>query len=166
MQYLEQRGYVESAFASNVKIVAGLVAIVAAVYSHFNGREFPENRNLVLTCVVLYCACVGIISVMSFFWEGDSFYAAQLSSRISESMEERFLAPRIWVQSTVGIKGESTFKLMIRLTVRQNADSTETLTKPYEAYFNEEGGLAVAELDNDIGEVLSRSARLGKKKTQ
>lgn len=149
-----------------MKIVAGLVAIVAAIYSHFNGREFPENRNLIIACVAIYVACVGIVSAMSYLWEGDSFFAAQLPNRNSGRSASESLAKRLWVQSTVGSKGESTFTLMMRLTVRRNAELTETLTRPYEEYFSEEGDLALSELYGDIGELLKKSSRLGKRKPQ
>jgi hypothetical protein len=146
-----------------VKIVAGVVAVVAAVYSHFNGQEFPANRSLIIACVAVYAACLSLISAVSWMYEGDAFYVARLSAAASLLADEGGgMAPAVWVQSTVGLKGTSTFTLTLRRTVRKNAALSVALVKPYEQYFCEDGEVAVAALHDDLDRVVDKLGRLGK----
>lgn len=146
-----------------MKILAGTVAVAASFYSHFNGREFPDNRDLVMACVAVYAVCVTLISLVSYMHEGDAFFSAYLSN-VAELMtgkEDVALAQKVWVQSTIGEKGKSTYTLTMRRSVRKNADLSVLLKKPYEEYYCEDGQVAVDALRKDLSRLVGKLGRLG-----
>lgn len=163
VQFLEQRGYAEATLVSNVKMIAGLIAVAAAFYSHFNGREFPENRELVMACVAVYAVSVTLISAISYAYEGDAFYSAYLSdvAELMAGRQDDALAPKVWVQSTLSEKGSSTYTLTIRQCVRKNKELSAVLKKPYEQYFDEEGSLVLEELQQDLARLIAKVVQLG-----
>lgn len=146
-----------------MKILAGIVAVVAAFYSHFNGHEFPENRNLVIACVAVYAVCVTLISVVSYAYEGDAFYSAYLSDvgELMTGRQDDVLAPKVWAKSTLGEKGSSIYTLTIRRCVRKNKDLSAVLTKPYEQYYDEDGNLSLEELKKDLTMLIAKVGKLG-----
>lgn len=163
IDFLERRGYTEATLVSNVKIFAGMVAVAAAFYSHFNGREFPENRDLVIACVAIYAVCVTLISSISYAYEGDAFYSAYLSdaAELMTGRHDDMLAPKVWVQSTLSEKGNSMYTLTIRQCVRKNNDLSAVLKKPYEQYYDEDGNLEVEELTKDLKLLIAKVGQLG-----
>jgi signal peptidase complex subunit 2 len=146
--------------ASNVKILYGTIAVAAAFYSHFNGQEFPDNRNLIMLCVAVYGVCMALISAVSYLYEGDSFYSAHLSD-VAELMAGQALAPCVWVHSALGEKGSSTYTLTLRRGVRKSPALSAVLAKPYEQFYCEDGQLAVAELQSDLSRLLIKLGKLG-----
>lgn len=164
-QYLEKRGYAEATLVSNAKIFTGIVAVVAAFYAHFNGREFPENRGLVMACVATYSVCVSLVSAVSYVYEGDAFFCAYLSDdaerMTGKHEDEDAVARKVWVQSTLSEKGNSVYTLTIRRCVRKSKELSAVLAKPYEEYYCEDGQVAVDELHEDLAGLIAKAGRLG-----
>ncbi|GLJ37300.1 hypothetical protein SUGI_0756620 [Cryptomeria japonica] len=48
------RGYAENVTLSNVKMVIGIIIISIALAAQFYPKKFPENRNFLIICIVLY----------------------------------------------------------------------------------------------------------------
>uniref|UniRef100_A0A0D6R119 Signal peptidase complex subunit 2 n=1 Tax=Araucaria cunninghamii TaxID=56994 RepID=A0A0D6R119_ARACU len=48
------RGYVENVTLSNVKMVIGIIIIGIALAAQFYPKKFPENKNFLIACIILY----------------------------------------------------------------------------------------------------------------
>lgn len=161
---MEVQGYEESTTVSNIKLVAGTIAVIAAVYSHFGVGEFPGSRPEVLGCVVTYLSCSVLITLASLALEASAVFVGQLTKR-AQQVAKGNLPLRMWVSTSIGGKGVSTFRVEMRTSVRGKQDAVEEAF-PYETYFTTEGVFLKDTFDSDmkatIGKVISNSS----KKTQ
>jgi signal peptidase complex subunit 2 len=48
------RGYAEDVRMSNVRLVMGTIIIIIALVAQFYKKKFPENRDFLIACIVLY----------------------------------------------------------------------------------------------------------------
>ncbi|XP_057832480.1 signal peptidase complex subunit 2 [Cryptomeria japonica] len=55
------RGYAENVTLSNVKMVIGIIIISIALAAQFYPKKFPENRNFLIICIVLYVIFNGLL---------------------------------------------------------------------------------------------------------
>lgn len=53
-QIVTGRGYVEDVRLSNVRLLLGTVIIVIALFAQFYKKKFPENRDFLIACIILY----------------------------------------------------------------------------------------------------------------
>ncbi|OIW20220.1 hypothetical protein TanjilG_07311 [Lupinus angustifolius] len=53
-EIVKSGGYVEDVRLSNVKMLIGTIIIVVALFSQFYKKKFPENRDLLIACIILY----------------------------------------------------------------------------------------------------------------
>jgi hypothetical protein len=162
-QTLEDLGYIEYVMVVNLKIIVGSIAVALAIYSHFNGYEYPDNRRLIMGCVAGYGFCVVLVSFVSWFMEGNAFFVGYRDSEELLAGRELF-EPKVWVYSTLGLKGSSTYTVELRRVVRAKkpADSVK-LCKPYENYFFEDGELAMAVFRKDIKHLLESLGKNARK---
>ncbi|CAN8064909.1 unnamed protein product [Agarophyton chilense] len=162
MAFMEDQGYVESTTASNIKIVAGTVAVAAALYSHFGPGEFPANKPVVFACVAIYLVCVGLINISSFVLEASAIFVGSLSKRVKQ-VSKIALCDKVWIHSTIGGKGSSAYKVEIRQAPRSKHGSVSKST-PYEKYITEDGHFLSSEFRIDMTALLSQLSP-GSKKT-
>lgn len=50
---------------SNIRLVMGTIIIIIALVAQFYKKKFPENRNFLIGCILLYP-----FSLPFFFWRG------------------------------------------------------------------------------------------------
>lgn len=151
---MEDQGYVEAVLVSNMKIVAGSLAVSAALYSHFNPWEFPANRNLVLACVVFYGFCIACINVTAYIWEANAVYVGKLAAKAKQVAKGK-LPTKIWVETKVGEKGSSDYRITMRTTPRQKEGKVE-VRHGYEGYFTEEGRFLAERFRSVMTDALSQ----------
>uniref|UniRef100_A0A251T2W9 Signal peptidase complex subunit 2 n=1 Tax=Helianthus annuus TaxID=4232 RepID=A0A251T2W9_HELAN len=53
-EIVTSRGYKEDVRMSNVRLLIGAIIIVIALFAQFYNKKFPENRNFLIGCIVLY----------------------------------------------------------------------------------------------------------------
>ncbi|KAF1881946.1 hypothetical protein Lal_00038590 [Lupinus albus] len=53
-EIVKSSGYVENVRLSNVKMLIGTIIIVIALFSQFYKKKFPENRDFLIVCIILY----------------------------------------------------------------------------------------------------------------
>lgn len=157
---MESQGYIESTATSNVKLVAGTIAVIAAVYSHFGVGEFPACRPIVLACVVTYIVCSVLITLASLFFEASAMFVGRLTRRARLRSKE--LPPRVWVHTTLGGKGTSTLHVHIRKSVHGKNDASDD-SHGYERYFTTEGHFLRDIFTADMKSTLSRTLNAKKK---
>lgn len=134
---MEDQGYEEATLVSNIKILAGTIAVIAALYSHFGPGEFPPNKPTVFACVAIYICCMCLINLASFVFEASAIFVGRLTLR-AKQVTRGTLPVCVWVHTTIASKGSSAFRLEIRTAARQTTGSV-SVTHPYETYITEEG---------------------------
>lgn len=150
---MESQGYAEAVLVSNLKIILGTCAVISALYSHFNGGQFPGNYVLVFSCVAFYSVCVWSISLASLIWEASAMYVGQLTPRVIQ-VSKGNLAHKLWVHTSIGSKGSSDYKVEFRTAPRKS--SAVQITRGYEHYFTEEGNLLLEKLRADLRKTLDQ----------
>ncbi|CAK9323834.1 unnamed protein product [Citrullus colocynthis] len=53
-EIVTSRGYVEDVRLSNVKLIMGTIIIIIALVAQFYKKKFPENRDFLIGCIILY----------------------------------------------------------------------------------------------------------------
>lgn len=53
-EVVKSRGYVEDVRLSNVRLLMGSIIIIIALVAQFYPKKFPENRNFLIGCIILY----------------------------------------------------------------------------------------------------------------
>ncbi|KAM1406737.1 hypothetical protein ACFXTH_001378 [Malus domestica] len=53
-EIVTDRGYVEDVRLSNVRLFLGTIIIAIALFAQFYKKKFPENRDFLILCIVLY----------------------------------------------------------------------------------------------------------------
>ncbi|ONI24551.1 hypothetical protein PRUPE_2G246300 [Prunus persica] len=53
-EIVTSRGYVEDVRMSNIRLFLGTIIIVIALFAQFYKKKFPENRDFLILCIVLY----------------------------------------------------------------------------------------------------------------
>ncbi|KAK9683499.1 hypothetical protein RND81_10G145500 [Saponaria officinalis] len=51
---VKSRGYVEDVRLSNVRLLMGSLIIIVALVAQFYPKKFPENRDFLIGCIILY----------------------------------------------------------------------------------------------------------------
>lgn len=161
---MESQGYEESVTVSNIKLIAGTIAVIVAVFSHFGAGEFPQSRPTVLACVVTYIACTALISITSVLLEASAMFVGRLAPR-ARRVSKGVIPERVWVHTSIGGKGSSTFRVQVRTSARGKSDASED-SHGYERYFTTEGHFLKDKFTSDMRLTLDRATQGGKKKKQ
>ncbi|XP_076906892.1 signal peptidase complex subunit 2-like [Bidens hawaiensis] len=53
-EIVTSRGYKEDVRMSNVRLFIGAIIIVIALFAQFFNKKFPDNKNFLIGCIVLY----------------------------------------------------------------------------------------------------------------
>uniref|UniRef100_A0A7C9E3N7 Signal peptidase complex subunit 2 n=1 Tax=Opuntia streptacantha TaxID=393608 RepID=A0A7C9E3N7_OPUST len=54
IEVVKARGYVEDVRLSNVRLLMGTIIIIIALVAQFYPKKFPDNRNFLIGCIILY----------------------------------------------------------------------------------------------------------------
>ncbi|XP_058007787.1 signal peptidase complex subunit 2 [Hevea brasiliensis] len=63
-EIVTSRGYVEDFRMSNVRLFMGSIIIVIALVAQFYKKKFPENRDFLIGCIVLYVVFNGLLQLI------------------------------------------------------------------------------------------------------
>ncbi|GMP23291.1 hypothetical protein CsSME_00000944 [Camellia sinensis var. sinensis] len=58
------RGYIEDVRMSNIRLLLGTIIIFIALVAQFYPKKFPENRNFLIGCIVLYIVFNGFLQLI------------------------------------------------------------------------------------------------------
>ncbi|KAJ3290135.1 hypothetical protein HDU79_003498 [Rhizoclosmatium sp. JEL0117] len=120
-------------------------AIGGAAYGHFN--DFQESKLLVFICIVLYSILNGGMLLYGMFVEKDTVFVGTRKDPILRNEPEEKV---VVTAKTNKAKAEYTFA--IHLSGKKSISNT--LTKSFGAYFDEEGELVGEPLIDDVGSLL------------
>ncbi|KAG4127767.1 hypothetical protein ERO13_D10G243900v2 [Gossypium hirsutum] len=63
-EIVKSRGYVEDVRMSNIRLLLGTIIIVIALVAQFYKKKFPENRDFLIGCIVLYIVFNGVLQLV------------------------------------------------------------------------------------------------------
>ncbi|CAO2816882.1 unnamed protein product [Amaranthus hypochondriacus] len=63
-EVVKGRGYVEDVRMSNVRLLMGTVIIIIALVAQFYPKKFPENKNFLIGCIILYIVFCGLLQLI------------------------------------------------------------------------------------------------------
>ncbi|XP_010244948.1 PREDICTED: probable signal peptidase complex subunit 2 [Nelumbo nucifera] len=58
------RGYVEDVRMSNIRLFLGIIIIVIALVAQFYPKKFPQNRDFLIGCIILYIVFNGLLQLI------------------------------------------------------------------------------------------------------
>ncbi|CAA3008100.1 probable signal peptidase complex subunit 2 [Olea europaea subsp. europaea] len=53
-EIVKSKGYPEDVRLSNIRLLIGTIIIIIALFAQFYNKKFPENRNFLIGCIILY----------------------------------------------------------------------------------------------------------------
>ncbi|KAG8644955.1 probable signal peptidase complex subunit 2 [Manihot esculenta] len=65
-EIVTSRGYVEDFRTSNIRLLIGIIIIVIALVAQFYKKKFPENRDFLIACIVLYIVFNGLLQLITY----------------------------------------------------------------------------------------------------
>ncbi|CAN1173832.1 Signal peptidase complex subunit 2 [Linum perenne] len=68
-EIVTSRGYSEDVRLSNLKLLLGTVIIAVALVAQFYKKKFPENRDFLIGCIVLYVVLNVVLQLIIFIKE-------------------------------------------------------------------------------------------------
>ncbi|XP_010262778.1 PREDICTED: probable signal peptidase complex subunit 2 [Nelumbo nucifera] len=60
------RGYVEDVRMSNIKLFMGITIIIIALVAQFYPKKFPQNKDVLIGCIILYIVFNGLLQLIIF----------------------------------------------------------------------------------------------------
>ncbi|KAK8934612.1 putative signal peptidase complex subunit 2 [Platanthera zijinensis] len=72
-EIVTSRGFAEDFRLSNLRLLIGTVIIAVALLAQFYPKKFPENRDVLIGCIVLYVVLNGILQFISYTKEKNAF---------------------------------------------------------------------------------------------
>ncbi|XP_055960036.1 signal peptidase complex subunit 2 [Mercurialis annua] len=72
-EIVTSRGYVENVRLSNFRLFMGAIIIAIALVAQFYKKKFPENREFLIGCIVLYVVFNGLLQLIVYTKEKNAF---------------------------------------------------------------------------------------------
>lgn len=87
-----QPGFAESHRLMNGRLLISTIAIAFSGYALLHDwlHPFPESRNVLIACVLLYFACMGVLTIYTSYVEKGSFAAAKQTDKSDKSKSNRW----------------------------------------------------------------------------
>ncbi|XP_068669541.1 signal peptidase complex subunit 2-like [Aristolochia californica] len=63
-EIVTSRGYKEDVRMSNIRLFMGTIIIIVALVAQFYPKKFPENKEFLIGCIVLYAALNGLLQLI------------------------------------------------------------------------------------------------------
>ncbi|XP_065872711.1 signal peptidase complex subunit 2 [Euphorbia lathyris] len=63
-EIVTSRGYVEDVRMSNLRLFMGAIIIIIALVAQFYNKKFPENKDFLIVCIVLYVVFNGLLQLI------------------------------------------------------------------------------------------------------
>ncbi|XP_010534562.1 PREDICTED: probable signal peptidase complex subunit 2 [Tarenaya hassleriana] len=152
------RGYKEDARLSNVKLLLGTIIIVVALVAQFYKKKFPENRDFLIGCIVLYVVLNAVLQLILYTKEKNAilFTYPPEGSFTSTGLVVSSKLPRFSDQYTLSIASADPNSI--------SAGKPVHLTKTVTQWFTKDGVLVEGLLWKDVEALMEEYAGEKKKK--
>ncbi|KAJ0725661.1 putative signal peptidase I [Helianthus annuus] len=158
-EIVTSRGYKEDVRMSNVRLLIGAIIIVIALFAQFYNKKFPENRNFLIGCIVLYVLFNGILQLIVYTKEKNAFlftYPPAGSAYNSTGLMVSSKLPRFSDMYTLTIASADPKSISAKPTV----EFTKSVTK----WFAKDGVLVEGLFWKDVENLINDYANEKKRK--
>lgn len=151
------RGYTEDVRMSNIRLLIGVIIIVIALFAQFYKKKFPENKNFLIACIVLYIVFNAILQLIIYTKEKNAilFTYPPEGSFNSTGLIVSSKLPRFSDMYTLNIASADPQSISARPTVE--------LTKSVTQWFTKEGVLVEGLFWKDVEGLINDYAKEPKK---
>ncbi|KAM6582394.1 hypothetical protein CsatB_009396 [Cannabis sativa] len=156
-EIVTSRGYVEDVRLSNVRLLLGTVIIVIALFAQFYKKKFPENRDFLIGCIVLYVVFNGLLQLIIYTKEKNAilFTYPPVGSFTSTGLEISSKLPRFSDMYTLTIASADPKSI--------SANEPVELTKSVTKWFTKDGVLVEGLFWKDVEALIDQYAKEPKK---
>ncbi|XP_010554650.1 PREDICTED: probable signal peptidase complex subunit 2 [Tarenaya hassleriana] len=152
------RGYKEDVRLSNVKLLLGTIIIVVALVAQFYKKKFPENRDFLIGCIILYVALNAVLQLILYTKEKNAilFTYPLEGSFTSTGLVVSSKLPRFSDQYTLSITSSDPNSI--------SAGNPVQFTKSVTRWFTKDGVLVEGLFWKDVEALIHEYAGEPKKK--
>ncbi|KAF7816353.1 putative signal peptidase complex subunit 2 [Senna tora] len=156
-EVVTSRGFVEDVRLSNVRLFIGTIIIVIALFAQFYKKKFPENKDFLIACIVLYIVFNGLLQLIIFTKEKNAIL-------FTYPPAESFTSTGLVVSSKL-----PRFSDMYTLTIASadpksiSANEPVHLTKSVTRWFTKDGILVEGLFWKDVEALIDQYAKEPKK---
>ncbi|XP_024020510.1 probable signal peptidase complex subunit 2 [Morus notabilis] len=157
-EIVSSRGYVEDVRLSNVRLLLGTVIIVIALFAQFYKKKFPENRDFLISCIVLYIVFNGLLQLIIYTKEKNAilFTYPPAGSFTSTGLEVSSKLPRFSDIYTLTIASADPKSI--------SANPPVELTKSVTKWFTKDGVLVEGIFWKDVEALVDEYSKEPKKR--
>ncbi|XP_043693916.1 probable signal peptidase complex subunit 2 [Telopea speciosissima] len=130
-EIVASRGYVEDVRMSNIRLFMGTIIVIIALVAQFYPKKFPENRNFLIGCIILYIVLNGLLQLIIFTKEKNAivFTYALPGSFNSTGLVVSSKLPRFSDMYTLSIASADPKSVSARKPVEFTKSVTQWFTK-------------------------------------
>ncbi|XP_024990833.1 probable signal peptidase complex subunit 2 [Cynara cardunculus var. scolymus] len=131
-EIVTSRGYSEDVRMSNVRLLIGVIIIVIALFAQFYNKKFPDNKNYLIGCIVLYVLFNGILQLIIYTKEKNAIlftYPPAGSAYNSTGLMISSKLPRFSDMYTLTIASADPKSISAKPTVEFTKSVTKWFTK-------------------------------------
>ncbi|XP_018836138.1 probable signal peptidase complex subunit 2 [Juglans regia] len=156
-EIVTSRGYVEDVRMSNIRLVMGTIIIIIALLAQFYKKKFPENRNFLIGCIVLYIVFNGLLQLIIYTKEKNAilFTYPPAGSFTSTGLVVSSKLPRFSDMYTLSIASADPKSI--------SANQPVQFTKSVTQWFTKDGVLVEGLFWKDVEALVEEYAREPKK---
>ncbi|XP_041000566.1 probable signal peptidase complex subunit 2 [Juglans microcarpa x Juglans regia] len=156
-EIVTSRGYVEDVRMSNIRLVMGTIIIIIALLAQFYKKKFPENRNFLIGCIVLYIVFNGLLQLIIYTKEKNAilFTYPPSGSFTSTGLVVSSKLPRFSDMYTLSIASADPKSI--------SANQSVQFTKSVTQWFTKDGVLVEGLFWKDVEALVEEYAREPKK---
>uniref|UniRef100_A0A2P2KTN0 Signal peptidase complex subunit 2 n=1 Tax=Rhizophora mucronata TaxID=61149 RepID=A0A2P2KTN0_RHIMU len=150
-------GFVEDVRLSNVRLLIGTIIIIIALVAQFYKKKFPDNRDFLIGCIVLYVVFNGLLQLIIYSKEKNAFLFTYppKGSYTSTGLVVSSKLPRFSDNYTLIIASADPKSI--------SAGKTVQMTKSVTQWFTKDGVLVEGLLWRDVEALMSDYAGEPKK---
>ncbi|XP_057981715.1 signal peptidase complex subunit 2 [Malania oleifera] len=156
-EIVTSRGYVEDVRMSNIKLVLGMIIIIIALVAQFYRKKFPENRDFLIGCIVLYIGFNALLHLIMYTKEKNAilFTYPPVGSFNCTGLVVSSKLPRFSDLYTLGIASADPESI--------SAGKSVQFTKSVTQWFTKDGVLVEGLFWKDVDGLINEYAREPKK---
>ncbi|XP_059628031.1 signal peptidase complex subunit 2-like [Cornus florida] len=156
-EIVTNRGYIEDVRMSNVRLLMGTSIIIIALVAQFYKKKFPENRNFLIGCIILYIVFNGLLQLIIYTKEKNAilFTYPPTGSFNSTGLMVSSKLPRFSDVYTLTIASADPKSI----SAKEPVEFTKSITK----WFTKDGVLVEGLFWKDVGGLINDYSRESKK---
>ncbi|CAL0308928.1 unnamed protein product [Lupinus luteus] len=157
-EIVKSGGYVEDVRLSNVKMLIGIIIIVIALFSQFYKNKFPQNRDFLIACIILYVIFNVLLQLIIYTKEKNAIL-------ITYPPAGSFTATGLVVSSKLP-RFSDIYSLTIASADPKSVSANEPvhLTKSVTEWFTKDGILVEGRIWKDVEALINEYTKEPKKK--